>query len=192
MKNTALIKENIQNRRTVSVAKMSDKPVDESILAEILTAANFAPTHKFTEPWRFFRVEGGGRTRLAECLAQTYKSVTAETEFNERKYEKLKKAPFSAPVVLGIGMKRHAVIPEWEEIAAVSAAVQNMHLMAAAHGLGAKWSSPAVTSTAEVKTFFGLEKNDKFLGFFYIGHIEGELPAAHRNSEIDEKITFIS
>jgi nitroreductase len=192
LKNQDTIRQNIENRRTISVAKMTDEPIDEAIVNDILAAANFAPTHKFTEPWRFFRVEGGGRKRLAECLSSSYKKMTSEESFSERKYEKLQKAPFSAPVVLGIGMKRGESVPEWEEIAAVSCAVQNMHLMATAHGLGARWSSPALCNTADVKKFFSLGEKDKCLGFFYIGHIDGELPAAHRNSGIEDKVTLIS
>jgi nitroreductase len=61
MRKSCTIRQNIESRRTVSVAKMTDEPIDEAIVNDILAAANFAPTHKFTEPWCFFRVEGGGR-----------------------------------------------------------------------------------------------------------------------------------
>ena len=44
-----------------------------------------------------------------------------------------------------IVMRRQAVpdkrMPEWEEMCATAASVQNMHLMAAGMGLGAFWSS---------------------------------------------------
>ncbi len=189
------VRQNIINRRTVSVTQMDQtKTVSEEILSDILEAANWAPTHGYTEPWHFFRVDGSGRQRLADVLSETYKTSVSEAEFFEKKYEKLKKAPFCAPVVLGIAMKRQESekIPEIEEIAAVACAVQNMHLMAAAHGLGAKWSSPSVCYSDEVKSFFGLNTKDKFLGFFYIGHIIGEAPVGRRNSSISEKITHIT
>ena len=44
-------------------------------------------------------------------------------------------------------------IPELEEIEAVACAVQNMHLTAAAAGLGAFWSSPPILDTEEMREF---------------------------------------
>ena len=37
-------------------------------------------------------------------------------------------------------------IPEWEELASVACAVQNMWLSATSYGIGAYWSSPKVYS----------------------------------------------
>ena len=43
---------------------------------------------------------------------------------------------------VAIGLARHAdKVPEWEEVAAVAAAVQNMQLAAAALGVACYWSS---------------------------------------------------
>ena len=51
-------------------------------------------------------------------------------------------------------------IPEWEEMAAVACAVQNMHLMATARGVAAYWSSwfSHYTASKECASFLGLDR----------------------------------
>ena len=43
----------IKNRRSVMPYQYNDVPIKEDDLFKILEAANWAPTHKKTEPWRF-------------------------------------------------------------------------------------------------------------------------------------------
>ncbi len=48
------ISELIQNRRAVAPKFfIPEKPIEASIIAQLLENANWAPTHKRTEPWRF-------------------------------------------------------------------------------------------------------------------------------------------
>ena len=59
-------------------------------------------------------------------------------------------------------------LPEWEEIASVACAVQNMWLTATAYGIGAYWSSPkSIYGSSE---FLGLKDGERCLGFFYMGY----------------------
>lgn len=182
----------IQDRRTVAVPNMNSEKIDTAIINDILAAANWAPTHAYTEPWRFFIVDGASRLELGDLLSKLYKTESPAASFKEEQYQKLKKLPSKAAVVIGIGLKRNESIPEVEEIAAVAAAVQNMHLMTSAYGLGGKWSSPKVVYHPKVKDFFNLTEKDSFLGFFFIGKTTAEWPKAYRNSSIEEKITRLS
>ena len=43
----------IAKRRSIFHVKYNDKPIDKETLDKILEAANWAPTHKQLEPWRF-------------------------------------------------------------------------------------------------------------------------------------------
>ncbi|MDZ7605566.1 MAG: nitroreductase family protein [Cyclobacteriaceae bacterium] len=63
---------------------------------------------------------------------------------NPQKVEKFKSSLENVPVAIAIIFERDAAerIPEWQEIAAVSMAVQNMWLTATDMGLGAFWSTP--------------------------------------------------
>ncbi len=184
----------IRRRRTIKPRDMSDKKVEPKMLAAILENANWAPTHGMTEPWRFFVFTGAGRQRLADFSASLYEKVTQESEFRPEKVEKLKTQPLLAPIVIGLGMKRQEIekIPEIEEVEAVAAAVQNMHLTASAVGMAAFWSSPPISYTDEMRSWLGLEdERDKCLGFFYLGWPESEEWPESSRGDISEKVTMV-
>jgi len=61
--------------------------------------------------------------------------------------------------------------PEWEEVAAVAAATQNMHIQATKFPqLACYWSSwhDAARDSQEMKDFLQMESEDKCLGFFIV------------------------
>lgn len=172
MFNTEEFNRLIKHRRSIYTAQFTGAKVDDTIVAQMLENANWAPTHGLTAPWRFTVFAGDGVARLASFQAELYKEVTsASGSFDTGKYEGLKTKPLSASHVIGIGMKRdeRGKIPEVEEIEAVACAVQNMYLTAAAYGVGCYWGSGGVTYMDEAKPFFGLGPNDKFLGFLFVG-----------------------
>ncbi len=190
MDNTpAIVTHNIRNRRTVKPKLMTDRPVPDAIINEMLENANWAPTHDMTQPWRFTVFTGDARREVAELLAATYKEVTPPDSFKEKKYESLGTNPTRAPVLISIAMKRQdsEKIPEVEEVQAVACAVQNMHLTAAAHGVGAFWSSNAAVCSEQMKSFLGLDQRDQVLGLFYVGYPQ-EWPTSDR-SPIEDKVT---
>lgn len=191
MSDTEIITRNIRHRRTVKPKALSDKPIKDVILREILENANWAPTHGMTEPWRFVVFTGDARGELAEFLAATYKQITPPDAFKPSKYESYGTNPLRAPVVIAIVMKRQdsEKIPEIEEVEAVACAVQNMHLTAAAHALGGFWSSNAAAVSDAMKDFLGFDDNDRVLGLFYLGYPEGAWPESTR-SPIDDKVTW--
>lgn len=191
MSNAEIVTRNIRHRRTVKPKALSDKPIDESLVREILENANWAPTHGMTEPWRFVVFTGESRRELAELLATTYKAITPPEAFKPGKHESYGTNPMRAPVVVAIVMKRQesGKIPEIEEVEAVACAVQNMHLTAAAHGLGGFWSSNAAAVSDRVRTFLGFEEPDRVLGLFYLGYPAGDWPQSQR-TPIEEKVTW--
>ncbi|MDA8744606.1 nitroreductase [Rubripirellula amarantea] len=183
----------IRCRRTVKPAMFSDQAVDDAILREMLENANWAPTHGMTEPWRFFVFTGPARLRLADFLASTYKELTTPDNFKQSKYEGIRQSATLAPVVIAVGMKRQEIekISELDEIMAVACAVQNLHLTAAAHGLGGFWSTNIAATSEAMRNFVGLGPKDQALGLFYVGHPQSDWPTSKRGS-IDEKVQWIS
>jgi nitroreductase len=182
----------IRHRRTIKPKHFSDRDIDESIVSEILENANWAPTHGMTEPWRFSIFTGDARRRLAEFLAATYKAITPQADFKPNKYEGMSQNAMLAPVVIAIGMKRQAIekISELDELQAVACAVQNMHLTAAAHGLGGFWSTNGAAVSDAMRDFIGLGEKDRALGLFYLGYPEGDWPSSSRQP-IDEKVRWV-
>ncbi|MDF2188973.1 nitroreductase [Paraflavitalea sp. CAU 1676] len=185
-----LINELIRTRRSVFTQQFDPgKPIPDEIIWQILNNANWAPTHKRTEPWRFAVFSGEGRKILAEQQAAIYQEF-AGPKFKQGKYEQMKQVPLLCSHIITIGMKRHADIPEMEEIAATAAAVQNMHLTAHAYGLGAYWSTGGITFIEEAKALFNLAPEDKLMGFFYLGYIKVPGTDGQRDP-IEEKVHWI-
>ncbi len=194
MYNTAEINKLIQTRRSIYPAQYSGERVDDEIIQQMLENANWAPNHKHTEPWRFIVFTDKGLDQLGKFQADIYKKVsTAKGNFDESTMEKLRNKPLTASHVIAIGMKRDEKlsIPEVEEVSAVAAAVQNMQLTASAYGVGCYWGSGGITYMEEAKKALALEKEDKLLGFLYVGMPkEGFWPEGKRKP-INDKINWV-
>jgi nitroreductase len=162
----------IRNRRSVFPKMYNGEQVPREVIEKMLENANWAPTHKFTEPWRFTVFYAEGVEKFAEFQSELYRKRAGDhRNFDESTYQKLKEKPLMASCIIAIGMKRDPEkrIPEIEEIAAVSCAVQNMYLPATAYGAGCYWSTGGPTFWDEAKVFFKLAQEDKLLGFLYVG-----------------------
>ena len=180
----------IRTRRSIFPPQFNEKPVDQSVLEEILENANWAPTHKLTEPWRFKVVRGEALGRLGDFMANRYLETTPRKLFLEKKFEKMKANPRRSAAVILICLRRDPEerIPEWEELASVAAAVQNMWLSCHAHGLGGYWSTPGIIE--EMGDFIQLDPREKCLGLFYLGYYDNPPNQPSRNG-IESKTEWI-
>jgi nitroreductase len=192
--NPEAVNELIKNRRSIYPKQYTGDRVDDAIVAQMLENANWAPTHKFTEPWRFTVFTGEGLKRLASFQSDLYRQVsTAAGNFNEATFEKLATNPLKASHVVAIGMQRDASkrVPEVEEIESVACAVQNMYLTATAYGIGCYWGSGGVTYWEEAKAFFGLGAEDRLLGFLYIGTPDPSFAPKGLRRPIADKVAWV-
>ena len=177
----------IKKRRSVFPAQYINKPIAKSDIEKILDAANWAPTHKKTEPWRFKVLQGESQEKLGLFLSLKY--MESEPKPKEFKVKKLIDNPKRAGAVIAICMQRDPLesLPEWEEIAATAMAVQNMWLCCTEMGIGCYWSSPGLIQYMD--EFFELAPGERCLGFFYMGHYEGEIPEMTRRP-IEDKVVW--
>ncbi len=184
------VTELIRSRRAIFPNMYSDKPIPKEIIETILENANWAPTHKMTEPWRFKIFRGAARERLSDYLGDWYTSHTPAADFSDIKFKKAKEKPLQSNCIIAICMQRDPKesLPEWEELAAVAAAVQNMWLSCTAYGIGCYWSSPE--SILKADEFLGLQAGEKCYGLFYMGYYDGpELKS--KRTPIEEKVEWI-
>lgn len=185
----------IRGRRSMFVAQFKENdPVDDAIIEEILENANWAPTHKLTEPWRFTVFTGEGLKKLGDFQAEQYKERSTKSgNFMEATYQKLKENPLKASHVILIKMKRDlkANLPVMEEIAAVAMAVQNMYLTAAAHGLACYWGTGGMTFWPEAKEWLGLEEDDMMMGYFYVAKPATDRWPAGKRKPVSEKTEWV-
>jgi nitroreductase len=187
---TAQIGNLIQSRRSVFPDQfVKGKKIPDEIVMEMLENANWAPSHKQTEPWRFSVFSGEGLKKIASFQAEVYKKTSGD-KFSQPRYEKLLSTPLLCSYIIAVCMKRSGLVPEIEEIEAVSCALQNLYLSTTAYGLGGYFSTGGVTYKEEAKPFFGLGEQDKLLGFFYLGYVEIPSPAGTR-MPVREKIIWI-
>ena len=170
--NLSEITEVIKNRRTIYPEMYSTRKVHKEIIEDLLNNAIWAPTHGLTQPWRFSVFTGKGLERLSDFQSDLYKKLFTGSDFNEMKYNKLKRRPLLASAVIAVSVKRDKKekISELEETEAVACAIQNMHLTATAYGLGAFWASPKLIYRPEMKDFLELEEKDNCVALFYIGY----------------------
>ena len=184
------IDEIIKNRRATPPRFLSKKAIPKETIQQILENANWAPNHKKTEPWRFKVYTGASKQNLSDEINQLLsREIESGAEINPQKVDKLKSILERVPVVIAIIMERDVAerLPEWEEIAAVAMAVQNMWLTATAMDLGAFWATP------KFMPFLGetleLKSRQKALGFFYLGEIAMDYPSPGRG-DIAAKIEW--
>jgi nitroreductase len=180
----------ILNRRTVKPDRYTGKRVADDLIWQVLEAANWAPTHGFTEPWRFQVFADAAKKELLDFLNKLDEQLSGANAVVKAKRAKRFEATSH---VLTIGMKRgdNPKIPEIEELLALGAAVQNMWLTAHSLGLGSYWSTGKLAFRPELAEFMGLDpQRDKSLGFFYIGDPVVGIPVGRRLSSIQEKVDW--
>lgn len=172
----------------MGLSRMSEEPVEEAIVQDMLEAANWAPSHGDTEPWRFQVFTGDGRHRLAEVFSK------ANPDTPEGR-EGARKRAFAAPVWISIAVSPglddagELVMTMDEELMAVACAVQNLHLVAQAHGLAGMWHSKGPSVHPGVAEALGLARHERLLGFFMCGWPNGEWLSATRRP-LDEKVIW--
>jgi nitroreductase len=178
----------IKKRRAVFPAQYNDKPISKKDLLRILEAANWAPTHKKTEPWRFKVLTEASKESLGYFLSAKYQETDPSPK--QIKINKLRDNPKKAAAVIAICMQRDPKesLPEWEEIAATAMAVQNMWLCCASLGIGGYWSSPGLIRYMD--EFFPLAEGEKCLGFFYMGYFDSDLGDGVRGA-IEDKTVWL-
>lgn len=182
----------IKNRRSIfPKTYIAGKEIPQDIIEQVLENANYAPTHRLTEPWRFRVLRGPALQNLANYLVADYKELTPIAEQTDMKIKKMSENPLRSGCVIVIIMKRHAdMLPEWEEIAAVSMAVQNMWLTCTAYEIGSYWSSPSAI-TERGRDFLSLKDDEQCLGLFYMGYhnMPDLLP---QRKPITDKVTWVN
>lgn len=179
----------VKKRRSVFPVQYTDKGITKNELDQIFEAANWAPTHKKTEPWRFVVIEGAAKDRFREFLKRVYVQGTPPENLSDRKINDImSKCDLSNKIVL-INFQDTYKVPEWEELAATAMAVQNMWLMCTALGIGSYWSSP-LNMISNMDEFVPMEEGEKCVGIFYMGKVETPLMEGVRKP-MEDKVRYL-
>jgi nitroreductase len=186
----SVIKNIIKKRRSVKAHTMNGNKIPNGHVTAILELANWAPTHGYTEPWRFIVYENPAE--FCRQHAELYKQNSLGDNFIPAKYDNLIHQGDKASHIIVAVMKRGDLhkIPPFEEIAASSCAIQNMLLGATALNIASFWSTGGMVLKPVLKEYLGFGDDDLVMGILYFGYTD-EYPEGHRNTEIEEKITWV-
>lgn len=176
----------------MGLSRLSPEPVDPAILQQLMEAANWGQSHRDTEPWRFTIFTGEGREKLAQLFTKAHLASHPDGDDTGPR-----KRAFAAPVWIAIGMEPgidedgNYVTSEEEEVMAVATAVQNMHLMARAHGLTGLWHSKGISVHPDVAEGLGWTAPARLLGFFMMGWPAGEWLEGERGN-VEDRVTWVT
>lgn len=163
----------IRTRRSVKIFKDTE-PLDRETVESLIEAATWAPNHYFTEPWKFFVIEGEGRKQLSEVMKKwaAAKADDPNSPEAQKRMMKVGAKPLLAPTIIIAVLSRDLDNKKaiyTEDVCAVAAAIQNLLLEAHSRDIGAIWKSGPAYQAEPVKDFFNLRQDEEILGAVFLG-----------------------
>ena len=175
----------IKARRSVKPKDMSGAIIPTATVELLLEAANWAPTHGLTEPWRFVVLDRAACGRLIDMrrahLERTFDgtaSVLAKmvAKIESKRGDLARISHQIAIISKRVPNAKGRMMPQWEDDASVACAVQNLHLLATALNVVGYWTSSGTgragyLESEESAAWLGHSPNsgDKCLGLFMLG-----------------------
>jgi len=182
--------EAIKHRRSVYPNQFKTKTVENAEIKQLLELANWAPTHRRTEPWRFKVMTGEFKTKAGEFFKTTYLTTTEKPK--RIKANKIVEKFKQSSHVIAVCMQRDPKesVPEWEELAATAMAVQNMWIASRQLNIGMYWSTPGYKD--KLSELIPLAEGETCLGFLYLGYFDETPELLERQSSINDKTDWYS
>jgi nitroreductase len=175
------------SRRSGSAKAMQEPGPSGEQLAQILQAGARAPDHGKLFPWRFIVIEGKGRERAGDILAEVMQAEGAR----DKQVEEERGRFLRAPVVVGVvsAAREQHKIPVWEQELSAGAVCQNVLIAATALGFVGNWITEWYAYHPVVKDRLGLKAGERFAGFIYLGTAKEALEERPR-PEMDRIVSF--
>lgn len=161
----------IFRRRTIHSFR-EEKVSEENILKGI-EAANYAPCHKLTFPWRFYSIGSKKRNEILQLAIE----LKSQKNILEEKLKTIIKAKYLNPSHLLVATQILAKdeTTKKEDYAACSCAIQNMAIFFSSLGISIKWSTGKITNNLKTYKIIDINpSNEEVIGFIWIGY--GETP----------------
>ena len=175
----------IRNRKSIYPKDYAAGEIPDDIINEVLLNANHAPTHRMTQPWFFKVYKNESKQKLINII-----SKIDESKISKIKHDKFIQKINDSNTIISIFLNRDKKerLPEWEEIAAVSMAVQNMWLTCYVNNIGSYWSTPGFIQ--EYGKLVNLDNNESSLGFFFMG-VYNHKETAKLRDDITTKVEWV-
>jgi len=180
----------IKKRRSIKPSLFNGNKIPDEQILQLLELADWAPTHTFSEPWRFVVYSGEKVNDFSRQHALLYKEFTPEEKFMQSKFDSIiANGEKSSHLVVCIMKRSNEKLPVMEEIAAASCAVENILLGAAALDIAALWGTGGMTLSPAMKNYFQLHEQDQILGFLFLGKTNEQVEGK-RKIPLSEKIVW--
>lgn len=172
------VQQALVSRRTISQFKAGVP--DAAVIEQALEAARWAPNHRFTEPWHFYRLgpeTAAAVVRLNTQLVEAKKGAEAAAV----KAQKWGNVP--AWVLVTCDRSQDALQAK-EDYAATCCAIQNFQLSLWANGVGCKWTTGDVTRDERLPDLCWFDPAcEEVVGLLMIG-TAAEVPPPVRNKAL--------
>ena len=165
------VKELIQSRRSFYPAQMDEhKNIPDEDIWKLIELANYAPTHKLTEPWRF-SVFGGEKVKDFYNMLIKVNSERYSVDEMRPIAKKLQGKAEIVSHVIVLYMKRDPQerVPAHEEEYACACAMQNMLLGLKSLNIIGYWGTGKAATSDAMRMALKLGKEDKVIGFLQLG-----------------------
>ena len=175
------ISEAIKRRRTIHI--FSKTIVPKEVIEKSLVAANQAPCHKKTFPWRFTSIGIKKRDLLyqLQLTLKFGKKPIEKSDFKKIKEKMLN--PSHLLIATQLCTDNHD--QKLEDYAACACAIQNMSLSLVSDGVGYKWSTGKITTDPNTYRIVEIDpKEEEIIGFIWIGY--GSEPPLIKRPSIKE------
>ena len=159
--------ESIFSRRTVHSFE-KEKVSEENILKGI-EAANHAPCHKLTFPWRFYSI---GLKKRNEILGLAIELKSQKTFLEEKSKNTIRKKYLNpSHLIVATQILAKDEFTKKEDYAACACAIQNMAIYFSSLGINIKWSTGKITSDLKTYKIIDIKpSNEEIIGFIWVGY----------------------
>ena len=170
-----------------SIRRFKSEPVSMGLVREVLDAANYAPSAKRGEQWRFTVLTGGAKDAFIAFFDAELDKLVKEHGAREAGSSRNScRIMDHAPVLVIVwNSGEHGWTTEEHSVAA---AIQNMLLRAHDLGLGSLWIGDVYYAYDAIRGYFG--KEWKLSGAVSLGYPDGE-GASFQRKTVDEVAEFL-
>ena len=161
------IAEAIKKRRTIHI--FSKKSVPTEVIQKSIVAANQAPCHRRTFPWRFTNI-GIKKRELLYQLQLTLKF--GDKSIDESSLKKIKEKMLNpSHLLIATQVCTDNQTQKLEDYAACACAIQNLSLSLVADDVGCKWSTGKITKDPNTYQIAQIDSSEEeIIGFIWIGY----------------------
>ena len=161
------IAEAIKKRRTIHI--FSKKSVPNEVIEKSIVAANQAPCHRLSFPWRFTSIGMKKRELLYQLqVALKFGDMPKDDCVLKKIREKMLNP---SHLLIATQICSESQVQKLEDYAACACAIQNLSLSLVADEVGYKWSTGKITKDPSTYKIVQINpKEEDIIGFIWIGY----------------------